>query len=148
MDGASPNQFPTLAPGQRIGDAERDDAAAALSEHFSAGRLDRAEFDVRLHAAYAAQTAADLAPLFADLPKPGLPFVRATAAVPKRVAPLGARRHGPSVFGVLIPILVVVGIVSLITDGSHHGFPVFLIPAIYFMGGFRFLGRMGRRRVW
>jgi len=52
----------------RIGDAERDAAAAALGEHFASGRLTRDEFDERLERAWAAKTAVDLDPLFVDLP--------------------------------------------------------------------------------
>jgi Domain of unknown function (DUF1707) len=148
MDGASPDRVPTLAASQRIGDAEREGAGAALSEHFAAGRLDHSEFDVRLHAAYAAQTATELAPLFADLPAPGPRFVRATAAVPKRPAMSGRHWHGPSIFHLLVPLLVVVVFVSLFTDDQRGPSPFFLIGAFYFMGGFRWLGRMGRRRVW
>jgi hypothetical protein len=52
----------------RIGTAEREQAAALLGEHFSAGRLDSEEFDQRVHAAYAARTGTELAALFRDLP--------------------------------------------------------------------------------
>jgi hypothetical protein len=52
----------------RIGDGEREAAVRALGEHYAAGRLDAAEYEERTTAAYAARTAADLAPLFADLP--------------------------------------------------------------------------------
>jgi hypothetical protein len=53
----------------RIGDAERDQVTAALHDHFSAGRLSPAELEERLAAALEAKTAADLAPLLADLPE-------------------------------------------------------------------------------
>jgi hypothetical protein len=52
----------------RIGTAERERAAADLGEHFSAGRLTEDEFADRVRLAYEARTAADLVPLFADLP--------------------------------------------------------------------------------
>jgi hypothetical protein len=52
----------------RIGTAEREQAAADLGEHFSAGRLTEDEFDDRVRRAFEARTGADLAPLFADLP--------------------------------------------------------------------------------
>lgn len=55
---------------QRIGDAERDRAADYLREHMSVGRLTQEEFDERLTAALQARTAADLEPLFSDLPAP------------------------------------------------------------------------------
>ena len=55
---------------QRIGDAERDRAADYLREHMSVGRLSQEEFDERVTAALQARTAADLEPLFDDLPAP------------------------------------------------------------------------------
>lgn len=54
----------------RIGDAERDQAVAVLSEHFVAGRLTQDEFEERSDQATRARYADDLAPLFADLPEP------------------------------------------------------------------------------
>jgi hypothetical protein len=55
---------------QRIGDAERDRAADYLREHMGVGRLSQDEFDERITAALQARTAADLEPLFSDLPAP------------------------------------------------------------------------------
>ena len=52
----------------RIGDAERQSAVEALSEHYVAGRLDEAEFNQRMDVAMQARTTADLGPLFSDLP--------------------------------------------------------------------------------
>ena len=54
----------------RIGDAERNRAAELLSEHMAEGRLTQAEFDERLSIALKAKTAAELEPLFRDLPGP------------------------------------------------------------------------------
>ncbi|GAF44685.1 uncharacterized protein DUF1707 [Rhodococcus wratislaviensis] len=59
---------PPVPGGVRIGTVEREQAAAALAEHFAAGRLETDEFDARVRQAYLAKTAADLTPLFADLP--------------------------------------------------------------------------------
>jgi len=54
----------------RIGTAEREQAVKALGEHFAQGRLEPAEFEERMTAAYAARTAAELDRLFDDLPSP------------------------------------------------------------------------------
>ena len=54
----------------RIGTAEREQAVTALGEHFAQGRLEPAEFEERMTAAYAARTAAELDRLFEDLPAP------------------------------------------------------------------------------
>jgi hypothetical protein len=70
------NGSPSDVPSVRIGTAEREAAASALSEHFAAGRLDQDELEERLDRAYAAKTGADLEPLFQDLPRPGSPVTR------------------------------------------------------------------------
>jgi TM2 domain-containing membrane protein YozV len=54
----------------RIGNLEREAAVRELGEHFAEGRLDPEEYEQRASAAYAARTNDDLAPLFADLPRP------------------------------------------------------------------------------
>jgi TM2 domain-containing membrane protein YozV len=77
-------------PSLRIGNTEREVAVRELGEHYAAGRLDAAEYEERTGAAYAARTADDLAPLFADLPRE-LPTVaippQATAAFPTTPVP-------------------------------------------------------------
>ena len=55
----------------RVGDAEREAAAAELREHFASGRLNQDELDQRLTSAFAAKTRADLNAQFADLPSGG-----------------------------------------------------------------------------
>jgi Domain of unknown function (DUF1707)/Winged helix DNA-binding domain len=59
-----------LAPGPdvRIGDADRDAAAAALSDHFAQGRLTLDELDARLGAALAATTYGEIGQVTRDLP--------------------------------------------------------------------------------
>ncbi|WP_165367740.1 DUF1707 SHOCT-like domain-containing protein, partial [Phytoactinopolyspora endophytica] len=54
----------------RVGDAERDTAASALSEHYASGRLTKVEYDERLEAIWAARYDSDLRSLFSDLPGP------------------------------------------------------------------------------
>jgi hypothetical protein len=52
----------------RVGDAEREAAAAELREHFASGRLTQEELDERLDRVLGAKTRADLAAVFTDLP--------------------------------------------------------------------------------
>jgi Domain of unknown function (DUF1707) len=54
----------------RIGDAEREEAARELGEHFALGRITADEHSDRLEQVWAARTSADLAPVFHDLPRP------------------------------------------------------------------------------
>jgi Domain of unknown function (DUF1707) len=55
----------------RIGDTERDAAAADLGDHFTAGRLTLDELHERLEAVFAAKTFGQLARIMSDLPGPG-----------------------------------------------------------------------------
>ncbi|MBA2472228.1 MAG: DUF1707 domain-containing protein [Pseudonocardiales bacterium] len=57
----------------RIGDAEREEAFAALGEHMSAGRLAIDEYGDRSAKVAAARTRNDLVVLFTDLPAPRPP---------------------------------------------------------------------------
>jgi hypothetical protein len=52
----------------RIGDAEREQAAAALGDHVAQGRLSAEEYGERLDRVWAARTRGDLVPVFRDLP--------------------------------------------------------------------------------
>lgn len=55
-------------PHLRVSDQEREQAAAAIREHYAAGRLDSSEFEERVQAAYHARTKSELDALSADLP--------------------------------------------------------------------------------
>lgn len=52
----------------RVSDAERERVAELLGGHMSTGRLEPAEFEARLTAAYSARTRGELAELLGDLP--------------------------------------------------------------------------------
>lgn len=104
----------------RIGDAERDQAVAVLSEHFVAGRLTQDEFEERSDQATRARYTDDLSPLFADLPDPAAsqPGPR-TWSPGFRPGPQGLR-PGPPPFLWLAAVLmvgVVVATVSLAAPG-------------------------------
>jgi DNA-binding PadR family transcriptional regulator len=62
---------PQLAPGpdRRVGDADREAAAAALGEHFAQGRLTLEELIARLDAALTATMQSDIAETIRDLPQ-------------------------------------------------------------------------------
>jgi hypothetical protein len=75
----------TIDPTLRIGDADREHAAAALGRHLSVGRLTMAEFETRLDTAYAATTRAELDSVLADLPaqtRPSPPPPRRVSLAP------------------------------------------------------------------
>lgn len=93
-----------MAPELRIGDAEREQASAALAEHFAQGRLDDEEYAERLDAAWSARTRSDLAQLFWDLP----------ATTPPRHRPAPASSSGARGPRWRVPLLVLaVGLLLL-----------------------------------
>ena len=84
--------------GLRIGDAEREAAAAHLREHFAVGRLTMEEFQQRLDAIFAAKTDRDLARITSDLPG----FAQQTTTAPADDFQSGGPAHlrsGPSGYG-------------------------------------------------
>ena len=104
----------------RIGDAEREEAAARLGDNFAHGRLDHEEFNERLDAIWSARTRADLDQLFWDLPRPARTL---SAAQP---APLARRGIPP-----LLPILVIAVLAG--TALVQNAPWVLLIAALWFV---------------
>ena len=70
------------APHVRVGDADRDAAAAALGEHFAQGRLTLDELSVRLDATLTATTHGELSQAAHDLP--ALTLFLAQVSFPRR----------------------------------------------------------------
>ena len=70
LSGQEREPFPTVGSHTlRIGDAERDAAAADLGEHFAAGRLSLDELHERLDEVLSAKTRGQLSRTMADLPR-------------------------------------------------------------------------------
>ena len=130
-----PSTTPTMAPAQRIGDAERDRAVSALSEHFALGRLDHEELDARLEAAYRATTLDQLVALFADLPDPA-PF--RPNRRDRRERARAARGAGGWPAFPVVPVVALVVVVGVLVAFGGRAF--FLLPMMWFWLG------AGRRR--
>jgi hypothetical protein len=109
----------------RIGDAERERAAAALGDHYAAGRLDHSEYAERLDAIWTARTRRDLDVLFTDLPH----------LLPE--PPLRAPRGGGLPFPALALLVLLVGALVI----TH-------LPIILLGVGIVLLAKLGRRRSW
>ena len=122
-------------PALRIGTAERERAASALSEHFAAGRIDQDELEERLTKAYAARTGADLIDLFTDLPGPAAPARRGSGDS----GDSQSGHPGVKLAVLLVVALLVVGWVSVVRVP-----PFVLIPLIWFA----LAGRGRRRGPW
>jgi hypothetical protein len=128
---------PSPDPSLRIGDAERNQAAEALSQHYTAGRLDDAELKERLDRAMQAKTGADLSGLMDDLPPL---FTPPPPPVPQRPR----RRTG--LWIVLATLLVVTAL-----PHAPLWWPWWMavrIPWIVVEGLVFFLWRRARRRRW
>jgi hypothetical protein len=105
----------------RVGDAEREQAAAVLGEHYAAGRLEHSEYAERLDAIWTARTRADLDVLFADLPR-----LQPPAPVP---------RHGRMPLPVVAVLVLVVGALVL----TH-------LPVVALVVAVVLIARVGRFR--
>lgn len=113
----------------RISDQDREQAAAAIREHFAAGRLDSAEFEERLQAIYAARTRGELEALSADLPALPISASQARAAALQQRSEI-SRRAMQNAGGSLAPFLVCTVIWAASGAGSFF-WPIFLlIPTI------------------
>ena len=119
--------MPADAPDLRASDEERDQAAAALAAHYSAGRLDHDELDERLRAAYAARTQSELRGLLADLPELPAGELAERAERDERRRLL-RRRVLQQSGGALTPFLIC----TLIWAAAGGGFfwPVFLLIGV------------------
>jgi hypothetical protein len=102
----------------RIGDAEREAAAAELGEHYAQGRLTAEEHAERLDRVWAARTRGELGPVFRDLPG------RYGPAAP--IGPRPARRTtywsggvAPFRRGVPTPLIVVPAVLVALTVVTH-----------------------------
>ncbi|MGI8521852.1 MAG: DUF1707 SHOCT-like domain-containing protein [Nocardioides sp.] len=98
----------------RIGDAEREAAAAELGEHYAQGRLTQTEHGERLDRVWAARTQAELTPVFGDLPSslgrrtpPAGPWT-----APGRTLASSRGLHLPGFVMVLLAALLVVTVLT------------------------------------
>ena len=121
----------------RIGDAEREQAAAALGEHYAQGRLSVDEHAERLDRIWSARTRADLRPVFRDLPGwygPATPV----SPSPARRSAYWSTGMAPFHRGLPSPVLVVLTVLLVLTVVTH--LPLILAGAlvVFFV--------LGRRR--
>jgi hypothetical protein len=116
-----------MNPQTRLSDADRDRAAADLIEHYADGRLDAEEHAERLDAIWTARVAADLEPIFDDLPR----------RTPERLA-RPSRGHRPRGWRP-VPFLPVVAVLVVLSVVTHLPFWIL----IFFVG----CGLFSRRRM-
>jgi hypothetical protein len=110
----------------RIGDHERDQAAAALAHHYAQGRLSVAEHEERMTLALKARTAADLQALFVDLPRADQtrqPARRPSHGVLRTVVGAAAALVGFFLLLVLLVVGSVVGLAFALVRGTFASRP-------------------------
>jgi hypothetical protein len=150
----------------RIGDAEREAAAASLREHYAEGRLSLEEFNQRLDAVFRAVTQSGLDRITRDLPHVAAPAV-ALPDTGQRFAGgrrpgggrrrggwhgggwRGGRRHAALARGMMLVSLALVLLLVSLWHASWWGlgsrFPLIMIAVIVFRILMRLL--FGRRRM-
>jgi hypothetical protein len=130
-----PPRTPDPAPALRASDADRERVAEALRRHHVDGRLDTDELQERLGRCYAARTAAELAPLLADLPADDC------ARAPRRAA-----SRFPAPLFLLLAVVLTLATVGAVAHG-HPG----PLPFLAFFLLLRFVvwgGPRRRRTAW
>ena len=106
-------------PHLRMSDAEREQAAGELAEHYAQGRLTAEEHSERLDQIWAARTYAELAPVFSDLPsghgRPGRS--RGSVGAPRGTTPgtTTTRRVTPRFPGWVFALLALLVVATVIT---------------------------------
>ena len=103
----------------RMSDAEREQAAAELAEHYAQGRITAEEHGERLDQVWAARTRGELTPIFGDLPGHRTPEHGAPGAGWSPVRGRRGRR------GIPVPVMVALAILVVLTVVSH--LPIILI---------------------
>ena len=117
----------------RASDQDREEAVRALTDQYAEGRLDHAEFELRMDRAQQATYVHDLDPLFADLPaRAG----RGAVVEPARSTPreLRSGRFRPPLF---LPLVV---LTAIVLAGGHA---LWLLLPLWWIGM-----SIGRRRAW
>jgi DUF1707 SHOCT-like domain len=150
---SSPEPRPLEPNSLRAGNEDREKVVAHLNAAFAEGRLDVAELDERIAAAYKAKTMGELVPLTADLPAQYVASpVRRPAApppAPRSDGPSEAVRWAPvtGMLGIFLLNVLIWGIVSVTSGEFIYFWPAWLgIPLVLALIGSISSGGRGHRR--
>ncbi len=152
----------------RVGDADRENIAAQLREHYADGRLTLDELNERLDQTFAAKTGADLNTVMRDLPyatQPGAGVGGPGWPGPARPGPMATRSNwdysdgqggqgarGPrGPFAAFAPLMGLVWVFVILSAVSLFGLgggerPIAIVLFIAALALFRRLFGFGRRR--
>lgn len=139
----------TPNPELRIGDAERDAAAASLREHYAQGRLTLDELNERLDASFAARTQGQLDKISADLPhSPNWGQAQQNIAPGPQQLPQRRNSIGTAAFVAGFVLVALVMLTLRDTHSGHSGLGILaLIPALIILRVL-FFRAFGRHRSW
>jgi hypothetical protein len=128
----------------RIGDAEREEAAHELGEHYALGRISTDEHTERLEQIWAARTEADLAPAFSDLPRQ-----RTQAAPPPPTSgagrPWSAWPRGP-LPRIPFPLKMLIALVAVVLVFTH--LPWLIVALLVYLFVIRRFSHRHPRQRW
>jgi hypothetical protein len=117
----------TQPPSIRASDEDRQRVVDQLGEHHVAGRLDQAEFDDRMRAAYTAKTLGDLALLMHDLPHVPPEAKPAQAADARRARTNAMRGAFASWASTAVLVLVIWLATSVATGHMTYFWPFWVV---------------------
>jgi hypothetical protein len=113
----------------RVSDADREQVAERLREHFAAGRLTSEELDERVAAALNAKTVGDLRAIMADLPEPAPVGPQAGQQTPDwTYRPVYGYRRGPR----LLPLALILLLAVIVLPSAGFVFVAFLKLIVLF----------------
>ena len=111
----------------RAGDREREKAADQLGSALAQGYLDMVEYETRLQAAFAAQTAAELRALVADLPLDRLRRHDPRRREARRAAARQSVQLHLAGYLAMVVIVLTVWLVVGLTAGAWYFWPIWPI---------------------
>lgn len=117
----------TAEPAVRVGDRDRERTATLLGEGLAQGYLQLADYEQRLQAAFAAETAPDLRAVVADLPIRALRRTEPGRRAARRaVAVRSVRAHLAGYVG-MVAIVVSVWLAVGLSAGAWYFWPIWPI---------------------
>jgi fatty acid desaturase len=125
-----------LQPAIRAGDRDREETAALLGQGLARGYLEMHEYEHRLQATFAAQTAAELRAVVADLPASSLRRSDPRRRAARQAAARRSVHAHLAAYLALVVIVLTVWLAVALTVGAWYFWPIWpmLGGAVGFVG--------------